>query len=43
MLIVPWQDIIKKCLHEIATRFLMNTPNFTVKVIDKDGVRVVEL
>merc|ERR1711998_538366 len=36
-------DIIRKCLHEIQTRFLVNTPNFTVKVVDKDGVRVVEL
>merc|ERR1712159_164330 len=36
-------DILRKCVHEIKTRFLMNTPNFTVKVIDKDGVRLVEL
>merc|ERR1711934_476316 len=36
-------DILKKCVKEIQTRFLMNTPEFTVKVIDKDGVRVVPL
>merc|ERR1712100_515198 len=35
-------DILRKCVHEINTRFLMNAPKFTVKVIDKDGVRVVE-
>merc|ERR1711988_315742 len=29
-------DILRKCVHEIKTRFL-------VKVIDRDGVRVVEL
>merc|ERR1712046_285614 len=36
-------DIIKKCVKEIQTRFLVNTPEFMVKVIDKDGVRVVKL
>jgi len=36
-------DIMRKCIHEINTRFLMNTPKFTVKIIDKDGVRVHEL
>merc|ERR1711998_221751 len=36
-------DILRKCVHEINTRFLVNTPNFTVKVIDRNGVRVVEL
>jgi len=36
-------DIIRKCLHEIQTRFLANTPNFTVKVVDKDGTRVIDL
>merc|ERR1712100_1003617 len=35
-------DILRECVHEINTRFLMNAPKFTVKVIDKDGVRVVE-
>merc|ERR1712046_102643 len=30
--------IMRKCVHEINTRFLVNTPNFTVKVIGPDGV-----
>ena len=37
------QEIIKKCIHEISTRFLANTPNFTVKVVHQDGTRIVEL
>merc|ERR1712070_639720 len=36
-------DIVRKCLHEINTRFLVNTPNFMVKIVDKDGTRVHNL
>jgi len=36
-------DIIRKCVHEIKTRFLANTPNFTIKVIDQNGTRTIEL
>ena len=36
-------DILRKCVHEIQTRFLMNTPKFTIKVIDKYGVRLITL
>mmetsp|Transcript_25612 Transcript_25612/g.36101 ORF Transcript_25612/g.36101 Transcript_25612/m.36101 type:complete len:202 (+) Transcript_25612:234-839(+) len=32
--------IIEHCIKEIATRFLINQPNFMIKIIDKDGVRV---
>lgn len=34
-------DIVNKCIHELHTRFLISQPNFIVKVIDKDGIRVV--
>lgn len=34
--------IIKKCIHELHTRFLISQPNFIIKVIDKEGVKVVE-
>ena len=34
-------EIIQKCIHELATRFLLAQPNFIIKVIDKDGVRTV--
>ncbi len=36
-------DIVKKCLHELKTRFLISQPVFVIKVVDKDGVRTVEL
>jgi len=35
-------DIIKKCIFELHTRFLINQPNFIIKVVDKNGIRVVE-
>jgi len=36
-------DVIRKCIKELKTRFLINTPNFIVKVADKDGIREVAL
>ena len=36
-------EIVKKCLHELKTRFLISQPVFTIKVVDKDGCRVVAL
>lgn len=36
-------DVLRKCIHELKTRFVMNTTTFKVKVADKDGVRTVEL
>jgi len=36
-------EIVKKCLHELKTRFLISQPVFTIKVVDKDGCRVVTL
>merc|ERR1712137_435806 len=35
--------IIALCLKEMQTRFLISTPSFCVKVVDKDGIRRVEL
>jgi 20S proteasome subunit beta 4 len=35
-------EIIDHCIHEIHTRFLISQPNFMIKVIDKDGVRVAK-
>mmetsp|Transcript_4638 Transcript_4638/g.6865 ORF Transcript_4638/g.6865 Transcript_4638/m.6865 type:complete len:202 (-) Transcript_4638:184-789(-) len=32
--------IVEHSIKEIATRFLINQPNFMIKIIDKDGVRV---
>lgn len=36
-------EIIKKCIHELHTRFLMSQPHFVVKIVDKDGIRVMQL
>jgi len=34
--------LIRKCIFELHTRFLVSLPNFIIKVIDKDGIRVVD-
>lgn len=34
--------VIDHCIGELKTRFLVHQPNFIIKVIDKDGVRVVK-
>lgn len=36
-------QIIKKCVHELNTRFLMNQTKFSFKVVDKDGPRIIEI
>ncbi|CAJ1895164.1 unnamed protein product [Cylindrotheca closterium] len=33
--------IVEKCIKEIHTRFLMSQPNFIIKKVDKDGVKVL--
>jgi 20S proteasome alpha/beta subunit len=35
--------VIKNCIHELKTRFLINQPEFMIKVVDKDGIRVLSL
>lgn len=35
------KDCLKKCLHEIRTRFLLNLPQFTIKIVGKDGVQLI--
>jgi len=37
------KELIRKCIKELQTRFLINVPNFIVKIADKDGVREVQL
>jgi 20S proteasome subunit beta 4 len=34
-------NIIKLCIKELATRFLVNRTGFVIKLVDKDGVRVI--
>jgi 20S proteasome subunit beta 4 len=36
-------QLVAQCVKEIQTRFMINQPYYLVKVVDKDGSRVVEL
>jgi len=36
-------ELLRLCVKEVKTRFLINAPNYSVKVVDKDGVREVPL
>ena len=36
-------DVVRKCLHELRTRFMISQPVFIVKIVDKDGTRVLQL
>ncbi|KAH8339427.1 hypothetical protein KR074_008327 [Drosophila pseudoananassae] len=35
-------DVLKKCVVEIQKRLVINLPNFTVSVVDKEGVRTLD-
>lgn len=35
------KDCLKKCLHEIRTRFLLSLPKFTIKIVGKDGTSII--
>ena len=35
-------EIINKCIAELQTRFLVHMPKFLIKIVDKDGIRVLE-
>mmetsp|Transcript_32702 Transcript_32702/g.104249 ORF Transcript_32702/g.104249 Transcript_32702/m.104249 type:complete len:206 (-) Transcript_32702:301-918(-) len=37
------KDLVQKCIDELQKRFLINLPAFTVKVLDKDGIRNLPL
>jgi len=34
-------DVIKKCIVEANTRLTVNKKNYTVKIVDKNGIRIV--
>ena len=34
-------DVVKKCVHELRTRFLISQPKFKVKVVDVNGTREI--
>ncbi len=35
-------EVIKKCILELRTRFIIKQPQFLVKIVTKDGIRKVE-
>jgi len=36
-------DVVRQCIHELRTRFMVSQPVFYVKVVDKNGTRSVSL
>ena len=36
-------NLVRMCIKELATRFIIHQPNFKVKVADKDGIREITL
>jgi 20S proteasome subunit beta 4 len=36
-------DVIRKCIHELKTRFLISQPVFVIKVVDQNGIKIVTL
>lgn len=36
-------EVIKKCIHELQTRFIISQPVFIVKVVDENGVRKIDI
>jgi 20S proteasome subunit beta 4 len=36
-------DLLKKCVHELRTRFIIGQPSFIVKVVDANGIRTLDL
>eukprot|EP00455_Lapot_gusevi_P009616 TRINITY_DN1431_c0_g1_i1.p1 TRINITY_DN1431_c0_g1~~TRINITY_DN1431_c0_g1_i1.p1 ORF type:complete len:201 (+),score=40.29 TRINITY_DN1431_c0_g1_i1:70-672(+) len=36
-------ELIQKCIAEVKRRFIVNTPNFVIKVVDNTGVRQINL
>lgn len=37
------KKLMGMCIQELKTRFIVNMPNFNIKLVDKDGVHDVEL
>jgi 20S proteasome subunit beta 4 len=35
--------VIRKCIHELRTRFLISQPLFYIKIVDANGVRRLDL
>ena len=36
-------SVVKKCIHELHSRFLISQPVFNVKIVDANGIRVIKM
>lgn len=36
-------ELLKRCVNELKQRFIVDLGTFTVRVIDRDGARIVKL
>jgi 20S proteasome alpha/beta subunit len=36
-------DVLRRCIHELKTRFLISQPVFIVKLVDSNGTRTLTL
>lgn len=36
-------EVIRRCIHELRVRFLISQPVFVIKIVDKDGTRVLNM
>lgn len=36
-------ECVKSCIVELKTRFIMNQPTYTCKIVTKDGAQLIEL
>ena len=37
------KELVRKCLNELKVRFMGNLPDFICKIVDKNGIRVIDL
>jgi 20S proteasome subunit beta 4 len=37
------KELLRKCIAELKMRLVVNFPSYIVKVIDKDGIREIDL
>jgi len=38
----PALELLKKCIQEVSSRLVISQPSFAIKIIDSDGIRVLE-
>ncbi len=36
-------DLVRKCIHELQTRFLLSQKAFMIKIVDETGHRILQL